>query len=541
MIVALYARVSTSKQAEKDLSIPDQLKQMRDWCKAKDFSVGKEYIEAGASATDDRRPVFQAMINEATQSPEPYQAIIIHSLSRFFRDSLEFGLYQRQLEKHGIKVLSITQQTSDDPSGEMARKIFTVFDEYQSKENGKHTLRAMKENTSQGYFNGSTAPYGYRVIEVEKEGRRGKKKKLAVDKSEASIVKKIFELCIYGYKGESLGLTEITSYLNRKGIARRGPDWAKNRVYEILQNSVYINEYYFNKKDRKNKRLKPKEEWVQLQVEPIIDIELFDKARIVLTRRSPKVVPPRIVNSPTLLTGLVKCGRCGAGMARATGKSNRYRYYKCQTKVAKGANSCSTKEIPMKKLDGIILTALAEKVFTYERVKTILEKLQKRMKKGKSTNGRRIKELSSELTKNKKKTWLLLEAVENGDIPSGNILREKAKRLEVQRQELLLEIASLKQEQELRLDKLTPNHIKAFCKAFKKRMENIKSGLGKGYIKLLISEIKVMGSEVLMSGNSRNLAYAVANQGVVNGSARKVSSFVPNWLPGTDSNRRQGG
>ena len=35
MIVALYARVSTSKQAEKDLSIPDQLfNQMRAWCQA---------------------------------------------------------------------------------------------------------------------------------------------------------------------------------------------------------------------------------------------------------------------------------------------------------------------------------------------------------------------------------------------------------------------------------------------------------------------------------------------------------------------------
>ncbi len=39
MAVALYARVSTSKQAEKDLSIPDQLQQMRDWCKRQGFGV----------------------------------------------------------------------------------------------------------------------------------------------------------------------------------------------------------------------------------------------------------------------------------------------------------------------------------------------------------------------------------------------------------------------------------------------------------------------------------------------------------------------
>ena len=145
MRIALYARVSTVKQAEKDLSIPDQLRQMRDWCKANGYTVIMEYVEPGASATDDKRPVFQQMISEATLKPSPYDAVVVHSLSRFFRDALEFGLYERRLNKFDVKLISITQQTSDDPSGEMARKIFSIFDEYQSKENGKHTLRAMKE------------------------------------------------------------------------------------------------------------------------------------------------------------------------------------------------------------------------------------------------------------------------------------------------------------------------------------------------------------------------------------------------------------
>jgi DNA invertase Pin-like site-specific DNA recombinase len=59
MAVALYARVSTSKQAEKDLSIPDQLRQMREWCKQQGYLIATEYVEPGASATDDRRPIFQ--------------------------------------------------------------------------------------------------------------------------------------------------------------------------------------------------------------------------------------------------------------------------------------------------------------------------------------------------------------------------------------------------------------------------------------------------------------------------------------------------
>ncbi len=74
MIVALYARVSTSKQAEKDLSIPDQLSQMRAWCQAGGHTVGAEYVEPGASATDDRRPVFQRMITEALRDPFSFRS-----------------------------------------------------------------------------------------------------------------------------------------------------------------------------------------------------------------------------------------------------------------------------------------------------------------------------------------------------------------------------------------------------------------------------------------------------------------------------------
>ena len=132
MAVALYARVSTTRQAENALSIPDQLRQMREWCQANGYTIALEYIEPGASAKNDKRPVFQQMIADATLVPAPYEAIIIHSLSRFFRDALEFALYERQLNRAGVKLISTSQLTAEDASGDMARKMFSLFDEYQS-------------------------------------------------------------------------------------------------------------------------------------------------------------------------------------------------------------------------------------------------------------------------------------------------------------------------------------------------------------------------------------------------------------------------
>ena len=51
---ALYMRVSTGRQAEHDLSIPDQRSQLQSWCRRQSYEVVAEFVEAGASAVDDR-------------------------------------------------------------------------------------------------------------------------------------------------------------------------------------------------------------------------------------------------------------------------------------------------------------------------------------------------------------------------------------------------------------------------------------------------------------------------------------------------------
>ncbi len=52
---ALYLRVSTGRQAESDLSIPDQRRQITAYCVAKGWDVAAEFVEPGNTATDDRR------------------------------------------------------------------------------------------------------------------------------------------------------------------------------------------------------------------------------------------------------------------------------------------------------------------------------------------------------------------------------------------------------------------------------------------------------------------------------------------------------
>ena len=149
--VALYVRVSTTRQAEGELSIPDQINQGQNFCAARRLDLVETFIEPGASATDDRRPEFQRMIDAATSAARPFDIVLVHSMSRFFREQFLSEMYIRKLRKAGVELVSMTQEFKDDTTGNLIRQILGSFDEYQSRENAKHTLRAMQENARQGF------------------------------------------------------------------------------------------------------------------------------------------------------------------------------------------------------------------------------------------------------------------------------------------------------------------------------------------------------------------------------------------------------
>ena len=143
---ALYLRVSTARQAEHDVSIPDQKRQGEAYCASRGYQHVETYVEPGASATNDRRPEFQRMIEAGTSKSTPFDVVIVHSFSRFFGDHFELEFYVRKLAKNGVRLVSITQEMGDDPMRVMMRQIMALFDEYQSKENAKHVMRALKES-----------------------------------------------------------------------------------------------------------------------------------------------------------------------------------------------------------------------------------------------------------------------------------------------------------------------------------------------------------------------------------------------------------
>ena len=180
------------------------------------------------------------MIDAATVKPPMFDVILVHSFSRFFRDQFQLEFYVRRLAKNGVRLVSITQELGDDPMSNMIRQIMALFDEYQSKENAKHTLRAMKENARQGFWNGALPPIGYRIVAGEQRGAKVKKT-LEIDPFQAETVRLIFRLALEGDGASGpMGVKSITKHLNASGIRTRdGGRWGIDAVHKVLTRTSY--------------------------------------------------------------------------------------------------------------------------------------------------------------------------------------------------------------------------------------------------------------------------------------------------------------
>ncbi len=537
MQIALYARVSTTRQADNDLSIPDQLRQLHDWAKVNGHIVVSEYIEPGASATDDKRPLFQQMMGDALLKPPAFEAIIVHSHSRFFRDGIEAGVHERKLKRNGVKLFSITQPTSDDASGELVRNIIRMFDGYQSQENSKHVSRAMKENARQGFFNGSRAPFGYQAMPTDISGSRGRrKKKLAIDEAEAGIVRMAYALYLHGLNGREMGGKEIARHLTEKGLLMRGKPWRLQKIHDLLSDTLYMGDYFFNVRDSRTGQVRAPEGWVKTDIPAIIDAATFEQVRIKRESRAPSRTPPRRVSSPTLLTGLLKCGICGASMTLATGKSGRYKYYKCTSRLSKGNHACTSANLPMEKLDDLVLNRLAEKVFAPERLQDLMAELRKRIQTSKGGQQERINELNRQIRQVEDRQQRLLEAIETGIVDLDETTQRRAQQHKASREALLIERAGVSREPSLpAVEYLKPSQVEKFGKVLRQKLLAKDSGLAKSYLNLLVDEITVEDKTATVKGSYGALAATLHQIKMGTG---QVPTFIHDWRARRDSNSR---
>lgn len=524
---AAYVRVSTSRQAEHETSLADQLAAITTYCESRGIELGDVYREPGASATDDNRPQFQSMIETATGRERPYDLVIVHSFSRFFRDQFEFERYRRKLSKAKVNLISITQDVGEGATGDLVRSILSKFDEYQSAETAKHVRRSMVANARDGFWNGSRPPLGYKVVIAERRGDKDKKV-LAVEETEAPLIRQIFSLYLEGDGTVGpMGIKKIVSWLNERGYQYRGKPFHVSNVDVVLRRTAYMGTHYFNQTDSRTGERRPRAEWVPMAVPAIIDEATFEAVQARLADRNCRRTPPRVVSGPTLLSGIAKCGcpSCGGAMTIRTGKSGQYRYYACSRRATRGETACAGRSIRMEKLDGIVLGAVEERVLEPSRLAELLAAF---LETSDDADQRRREELAlirAGKTNSEGALNRLYELVEQGHASPSD--RDFADRLTHHRQRiatLSADIASLERQLATSQRRITSDVIGRFGELLKAGLRGDNPALRQAYTRLLIDEVVVEEQQVHIRGSRKALERAVVATAA---SARtKVPSFA---------------
>jgi site-specific DNA recombinase len=531
---ALYLRVSTGRQADNDLSIPDQRRQARAYCASRGWEIVADYVEPGVSATDDRRPEFQRMIDAATTKPPAFDVIVVHSFSRFFRDQFQLEFYVRRLAKSGVRLVSITQELGDDPMSNMIRQIMALFDEYQSKENAKHTLRAMNENARQGFWNGSRPPIGYRIVEAAEQRGHRTKKILEIDPIQAETVRLIFRLAREG-DGSSgpMGVKSITKHLNAAGVRTRdGGRWGLAAVHDVLTRTTYIGRHRFNTRFWKTRERKPEAEVVEMTVPPIIDTAEFEAVQA-----SPALTAPRVVSGPTLLTGICFCAGCGMAMTLRTGKGGRYRYYTCSTKVRQGETGCTGRTVPMHKLDTLVADHIEQRLLQPARLESILSSVLDRRKERAERRTAHIAELRKRASEADAKLKRLYDAIENGvaDL-TDPMLKDRIAELKAIRDQARADAERAEDAIERLGPTITPQTLKTFARHARKRMRTESGGYRRDHLRALVQRVEVDRKEVRIMGSKSVLLRTLVAASIAKTAGFGVPSFVPKWRARQDSN-----
>lgn len=535
MRIAIYLRVSTERQFSEGESIDAQRKVIEEWASRHSATVVSVYEEA-ASASKDRRPQFERMIADALVQPAPFDAVVVYSISRFARNTKKLISAWEDLLGNQVKVFSATENLPEDRGSQMfVRNILGSVAELYSIENSDRVYLCQRENARNGYYNGAPTPFGYKSFATDIPSRSGVKKRLVIHPQEADVVRKIFSLAIDGLAGRTLGVKRIAEHLNESGQSRRGRPWTKQSVHYVLNNETYAGRYQLFKMEARTRKLRDPSEWITIPVEPIIDEESFAKAQRLLGERNFEKREWRAKESPTLLTGLLKC-HCGRNLRLMTGKGGRYAYYQCGAKSDRGARACKGVILPKEETDEAVLIAVCQEVLVPERIEKLVAQMNARLRERAEPDARRLLVAQRSAAMVEQRLTSLYQQLGDGHLSMDTVLARVLQDLRKELDTHKAEIASISLNKQVPLRRFGLAQIEAFTNYVRGELMTPASPLARSYLQAIVQEIRVDPSQLVATGSAAQMAAAVAYTRP--GAPITVPRLVSEWRAPPPSKRR---
>ena len=338
MKVIIYVRVSTQEQAREGHSIPEQLERLKKYCEAMDWTIVETFIDPGYSGGSLDRPALKDMIKYI--KAEKIDKVVVYKLDRLSRSQKDtLYLIEDVFLNNNTDFVSMNENfDTSTPFGRAMIGILAVFAQLEREQIKERMTMGREARAKQGYFSGSSefSPIGYAYTNGE----------LIPNEYEKMLVNEVFKMFVNGTP-----LKTIAKCLNAKGYIHRHGEWNNYTIARLLKNRHYIGEVRFA------------DQWYPGRHEPIVDIEIFEKAQVLLKYREDNRKSDN--KHTTYLGGFIWCKNCGARYhpqfwyGYGSGGSEKKRVYTCYSRSKKMKKmivdpNCKNKNYKAEELEKIV-------------------------------------------------------------------------------------------------------------------------------------------------------------------------------------------
>ncbi|MDG7056599.1 MAG: recombinase family protein [Wolbachia endosymbiont of Penenirmus auritus] len=402
-IVALYARVSSQLQAQKN-TIESQIAELERRIAQDNHQLLDEnkFQDNGFTGSNLEREGLKKLLSKVEE--KKINKIYIHALDRLSRDGRDQRNIIDKCKSAGVEIISLDCKIEDTPSSNLLVDIKGAVARHELGVTSERCMRGKIHRASKGCVSVmGHRSFGYDLIKhLDRE-----KTKIEINEEEAKVVKDLFKWIGL----ERISLHKAVQRLQDRCIlSPTGKEvWSKSTISKILRNKAYKGKMEFGKTKVGPIKQEIRARWkirqlnfsvystdekdrIKIPVPRIVEDELFNIVQKQLDENRKKVRAQQS-GRKHLLQGLLGCECCEYSYYAAKNAKKGTKYYRCTGTDARrfnGIKVCSSKSIRAEIIEMII----------WEEIKRILKDPDKIAKEHKlRLLGQRNNESNDELNK----------------------------------------------------------------------------------------------------------------------------------------------
>lgn len=435
--VYTYKRVSTTMQID-GYSLDAQRARMKAYADFNDYEIVGEYEDAGKSGKSiEGRLQFNQMMEDVKSGKDNVSYVLVFKLSRFGRNAADVLSTLQVMQDFGANLICVEDGIdSSKDAGKLMISVLSAVAEIERENIRVQTMEGRIQKAREGKWNGGFAPYGYKLVNG----------KLEINEEEAVAIRTIYDQ----YVNTDIGSNGISKYLENHGIRKIQRQNGKNPLFDahlvrlILKNPVYCGKIAYGRRKtekvhgtRNEYRLVEQDDFLLVDGlhEAIISEEVWNAAQAKLIAQAKKYehVNKGKDERTHLLSGIVRCPVCGAGMYG--NKSIKYKkdgtkykdffYYGCKHRSMQRGHKCDyKKQIREELLDDAVAEVIVKLVSNPQFAAMMQEKIN--MKVDTTAIDQEIANYEKQLRQDYSIKAKLIEEIDNLNPDDRHYIRRKA-------------------------------------------------------------------------------------------------------------------